>query len=261
MARLKASERSGPGLLLVLVALVVAGLVGAKYLGLSPGGTPSKKRPPAGTAENLKEPGSQEQLARILIYHSHTSENYQPGESHSRGKPGEIVSVGEELSRALEEKGIKTIHNKTIHDYPRYDEAFINAGATLNDVLRANQGIEMVLDVHRDGLPPGKPDGYTTADIGGQTAAKILIVVGDVANPYAAENIAFAEQVRETMNALYPGLARGVKVQHGNYNGNIHPNSVQVFVGDYRDNSLDEALISARLLADMLAQIVNEPAP
>ena len=258
----RTSQRAGgPGLLFVLVALLVVAVVGARFLGLMPGsqeGAPS--RPPSqpqAPPQARPQPGA---TPAVLIYHAHTTENYQPASTHERGKPGGVVEVGAELAAVLEQNGIRAIHDRTVHDYPNYSEAFVHALNTVNNLLRSNPDVMVVLDVHRDALADEYPDGYTTAEIDGQKVAKILLVVGDVANPYADQNLAFAEALRAKMNDLYPGLSRGIKVQHAALNGHVHPNAVTVFIGDYRDNTLEEAKAAARMLGHALARLFEEQA-
>ena len=45
------------------------------------------------------------------------------------------MEVGTELGRALEAKGIKTIHITEIHDYPKYSESYVNSLKSLRQVL------------------------------------------------------------------------------------------------------------------------------
>lgn len=256
----KSERMGGPGLLFVLVALLVVAVVGGRFLGLLPGQRDSTPpRPPGqqGQAPGAPRVGS---TPAVLIYHSHTTENYQPSQTHERGKPGGVAQVGDELSAVLEQRGVRAIHDRTVHDYPNYSEAFVHAVNTANQLLRENTDVAAVLDIHRDALPSDYPDGYTTAEIDGQKVARILLVVGDVSNPYADQNVAFAEALRAKMNDLFPGLSRGIKVQHAALNGHVHPNALLVFIGDYRDNTLDEAKIAARMLGEAIARLFEEQA-
>ncbi|HEY8498673.1 MAG TPA: hypothetical protein VIK90_05445, partial [Limnochordales bacterium] len=43
-------------------------------------------------------------------------------------------------------------------------------------------------------------------------------------------------------------------------NGHVHPNAVTVFIGDYRDNTLEEAKAAARMLGHALARLFEEQA-
>ena len=81
-----------------------------------------------------------------------------------------MVQVGRVFVQALL-KGIAAVHDQTIHDRPRYSEAFINSAKVIERALKENSQIQMVLDIHRDGLQD-KPDGYTTTEINGEKVAK-----------------------------------------------------------------------------------------
>ena len=48
----------------------------------------------------------------------------------------------------------------------------------IQSVLQEHSEIQMVLDIHRDGLQD-KPENYTRAEVGGEPVAKILFVIGD----------------------------------------------------------------------------------
>lgn len=258
MAKLRTPERrNGPGILFILVVLVVVAIVGAKFFGFTPNGL--KLPQGIGKSETGEQtPQDGQGVPKVLVYYSHTSENYQPAEPHAKGKAGQIVDVGTEMVRALEAQGILALHVTTAHDHPNYDEAFVHSLATVNEVLAANDGIEVVLDIHRDALPADKPDGYTTVEIDGKPVAKLLLVVGDLSNPLADQNLAFAELLRDKLNMVYPGIMRGIKVQHGDYNGKVHPNSVQVFIGEYHDNTAEEAKAAAKYLAEGVAALIKE---
>lgn len=268
-------HRNGPGLLFILIALVVVAAAGARYFDLY---TP--ERPTLGPRENVKKTGSPptesnsteenstegmniEEPAEpvtVLVYHAHTSENYSPHPSHAKNGKGDILQIGAEFCQAISEKGIKALHLKAGFDLPEYSQAFQKAGQAVERALNENTGVKAVIDIHRDGLPKSKGDGYTTAEVAGQKVAKILFVVGDVSNPNRQTNTAFAETVKARLNAMYPNVARGIKVQHRNLNGRLHPNTLTVYVGDYHDNNLEEAKRSARILAEVVAAVLMEKA-
>ncbi|MBE3583086.1 MAG: stage II sporulation protein P [Limnochordaceae bacterium] len=265
MAKAAGREARGPGLLFVLVVLVVVGVVVLRVTGVWP---PSARQQgqnlsslpqvnlPGGQGSSGGSAGGADSRPVVVIYHTHATENYQPAESHARGRAGDIVEVGAELARQLEARGIEAIHLQQLNDWPRYDEAYKSAAEVVKRTLQAHPNVAAVVDIHRDGLP-GKPKGYTTGMANGQPAAKILLVVGDLDNPELERNFAFAEQVRTGLNHLYPDLSRGLKTQHQDYNGKLHPNSLTVYIGDYTDNTLEEARRSAAALAEVLAQVVR----
>ncbi|BAS27690.1 stage II sporulation protein P [Limnochorda pilosa] len=197
-------------------------------------------------------------MPEVLVYHSHATENYAPKSAHAQGTPGDVTEVGRVLAEALNAAGIRTLHATQVHDYPDWEQSYANSRETVRQVLAANEAIKTVIDVHRDALPEVQGERYATVDIGGKPAARILFVVGDLSNANTEENLAFAEAVRAKMDQLYPGLSRGVKIQHDDYNGNLHPNALQVFIGEYRQSTLEEATRSAQLLADVVRSVLNE---
>ncbi|HAN95343.1 MAG TPA: hypothetical protein DCQ17_07195 [Firmicutes bacterium] len=87
--------------------------------------------------------------------------------------------------------------------------------------------------------------------------AKILFVVGDKDNDLLEENLRFAQKVSDALEQQYPGVTRGVRVFKSDYSGELHPNSIMVLIGDWRGNTLEEAVASARLLARVLEPFVE----
>jgi len=261
MARMARNEKNGPGLLFIVVTLIVVAVVGARFFGFMPGGGEEEPLPPQVRTEDPQPPAGEAEVEvdvtpKVLVFHSHASENYKPNDSHERGSFGDVVRVGEAFVAELASLGITAIHDKTIHDQPRYSEAFINSEKKATELLAANPSIEIVLDIHRDGLED-KPDDYTKARANGIDVAKILFVVGDKDNDHLQENIDFAQAISDAMEKEFPGVTRGVRVFKSDYSGELHPNSIMVLVGDWRGNTLDEAVASARLLARVVATFVK----
>jgi stage II sporulation protein P len=259
-------QKNGPGLLFILIALVVVAAAGAKYLGLyapeQPTLTPQRLATDIGMPVSTGQQAGTEyqEPVTVLVFHSHTSENYSPRSSHEKNGKGEILQVGAEFCQAISEKGIKAIHLKGTYDTPAYSEAFRRAGEAVAKTLAENPNIQAVIDLHRDGLPKNKDKDYTTAIVAGQRVGKILFVVGDVANPNQNSNMAFGEAAKARLEAMYGGVSRGIRVQHRNVNGNLHPNTLVSYLGDYHGNSLAEAKASARILADVVTAVLLEQA-
>ena len=208
-------QKNGPGLLFILVALVVVAAAGARYFGLYTPEQPTLA--PQWMATKIEEaPSAEEEISRrtqepvtVLVLHAHSSENYSPSPSHDKNGKGEILTVGAEFCQAISEKGIKAIHLKASFDVPKYSEAFKNAGEAVSKALAENPNIKAVIDIHRDGLPVQKDKDYTASSAAGHSVAKILFVVGDVANPNSSSNMAFAEAVKSRLDAMFAGVSRG----------------------------------------------------
>ncbi len=260
MARMRRTERNGPGLLFILVTLVVVAVVGARFLGFYPQSGEDDLGPPQQDAAHEEAPPEGpvvDPTPKVLVFHSHASENYHPNESHTTGQiPGDVVAVGKALVDKLSALGIAALHDTTIHDKPRYSEAFINSDRMVEAVLKEHPEIQIVLDIHRDGLQD-KPENYTRAEVQGMPVAKILFVVGDKDNTKVEENLQFAQSMSDALEAKYPGVSRGVRVFKSDYSGELHPNSVMVLVGDWRGNTLEEAIRSAELLAEIIVSLIK----
>lgn len=260
MARMGKNEKNGPGLLFIVVTLIVVAVVGARFFGFMPGGGEEEEPlPPVVRTEDPQPPQGDEEVdivPKVLVFHSHASENYKPKDSHERGAYGDIVRVGEAFVAELASLGVGAVHDKSLHDQPRYSEAFINSEKKANELLAANPTIEIVLDIHRDGLED-KPDDYTKARANGSDVAKILFVVGDKDNDHLEANIEFAQTISDAMEKEYPGVSHGVRVFKSDYSGELHPNSIMVLIGDWRGNTIDEAMASARILARVIATLLE----
>lgn len=216
----------------------------------------------------VKSPEPDSLTPRVLIYHTHTSEMYLGGNvavgtsqaahytfrTHSDPTITGVMEVGRHLANALNKLGIGTIHETKIHTLPTLDYAYANSEKTVREILTKLPSIGMVLDVHRDADVP-----EPVAQINGRNVAKLLLVVGTaetipLSHPNYQKNLAFARRLKEISDRLYPGLMRPIQIRKdARYNQHLHPNSVIIELGSV-ENTLEEALLSAELLAKILAQ-------
>ena len=106
----------------------------------------------------------------VLIYHTHTCESYTPSEKYNYTMTGNyrttdnnynMVKVGNELKKYLEQKGFTVIHNTTCHDYPAYSGSYDRSYTTIQDVINKNPKIGLVIDLHRDAVGDGSSYGPT----------------------------------------------------------------------------------------------------
>lgn len=221
---------------------------------------PAREQPPL-----PREWGSRPVMA---VYHTHNSETYhRPGmnpdrfnDYHIRNTTDTgIMRVGREFTRILQEQyGIPVLHSQRLHDGDGFLRSYINSLATITRILADNDQIEVVLDLHRDGV--AKADFTTT--INGQQTAQILIVVTTddygLPHPQWRRNLSFARFLHERMEAMYPGLSRGVKVVGtARYNLHVHPRALLLEIGNY-NHPEELALRSARLLADVFAKVMAD---
>lgn len=97
--------------------------------------------------------------------------------------------------------------------------------------------IQVTIDVHRDSMTTDSGVKYKpTATIGGRKAAQVMLIAGCDADggwgfPRWEENLRLALRVQESLETLYPGLARPLNFSNSKYNMNATPGSLLVEVG------------------------------
>lgn len=186
--------------------------------------------------------------AKILLYHTHASESFTPGDSAAQGAALSIVATGEELARMLEESyGLPVLHHCGVYDLPRR-YAYGKARPIIENIVAENPGIELIIDLHRDGVVRSK----TTATMENQELAKILLVHGR-RNPGSDKNLEFALSLQRELEAVALPLSRGILQQDFIYNQDLHPYAVLIEVGGH-ENCIDEAMHSLPYLAEAIAR-------
>ena len=150
---------------------------------------------------------------------------------------------------------IKTVHNKTLHDYPDWSHSYINSLKTAKALLNSYPEAKIIFDVHRDaGYTSKNP---TTAVINGKKAAKILLVVGGNHENYQ-QNLAFAQSLEDEGAKMYPDLIKGIHIaQSARYNQQIHPHDIIVEVGSDL-NTQEEANYAMECFADICAAVFKQ---
>jgi stage II sporulation protein P len=197
----------------------------------------------------------------ILIVHTHTTESYagapeeiysENGAYRSLDPRYNMIAVGEEIARVLEAGGIRVIHDKTIHDYPSYNDSYGNARKTIQKHLAEHPEICMVLDVHRDASDGVGGQLTTAGTVGGQKSTQLMLVAGtDTAGnffPGWQQNLALALKLTAQLEQTDPGLTRPVTLREHRFNMDLTPGSLIVEVGAAGDR-LEEALLAANAFA------------
>ena len=195
----------------------------------------------------------------VAIYHTHNAETYIPwqGQSKVEGQNGGVSMVGNEMVKVLAEEGINSVHDLTIHDYPNFPLSYIKSLPTATRLVQQNPSLKALLDVHRDAGLPFKE----TVKVGGEDSARIIIVIGNgqrgLPDPNWRENYAFAQEVGNRLQEMYPGVLKQVRLMEGRYNQHVFPHAILVEVGSDQ-NTLDEALVAGRCFARALAAVIKE---
>ncbi len=245
--------------------------------GLSYGGVYIKNS--TGLTVNIKEELSKDiafnieksDQPQVLIVHTHATECYMDqardfytsaDKSRTTDNSKNVTEIGEIIAKKLRSGGINVIHDRTQHDYPAYNSSYSRAAETIQEYLAKYPSIKIVVDVHRDSIAlTGNDKAKPTVVINGKKAAQVMLVVGSETGsvtgfPHWRENFRLALKYQQTMEVLYPGLARTMTFASRKYNMHLTTGSMLLEVGT-DSNSFEEACYSAELAGDSLLNLLN----
>lgn len=169
---------------------------------------------------------------QVLIMHTHTTESFMQTDenyytedfnSRSTNNNKNMVKIGGIIAKKLNDNGIKTLHDKTQHDYPEYTGSYNRAAKTINSYLKKYPSIKIVLDLHRDAISADGGKAKLVTEIGGKKAAQVMLVMGSQTgsikdHPKWKENLSLAVKLQQTIEAKYPTLARPLMLMSKKYN-------------------------------------------
>ena len=201
----------------------------------------------------------------VLIVHTHATESYLNREGYRESSHGRttdenynMVSVGDRVAEVLEAGGVKTLHDRTLHDYPNYNGSYHNCRLSIADYLQKYPTIRMVLDIHRDSVEnsAGEEMGFRV-QVGDKTAAKLMLVVGtdtNLSHPKWQENMALATMLYTQLERKTPGICRPIDLRKERFNQDMTDGSLLIEVGA-SGNTHEEALLAGELLADAILSL------
>ena len=219
--------------------------------------------------ELLKQPLNWDLRQRepaVLILHTHTTESYTKGEEiyeetsqyRTLEESYNMLSVGDEVARILEQAGIAVIHDRQLHDYPSYNGSYVHARKTLEELLEKYPSAELVLDLHRDALEKDGRQVRTVAGGGETPVAQLMFVVGTDAARKTHKNwegnLSLALKLQILLEKATPGIMRPVNLRQQRFNQDLHRHALLVEVGT-AGNSHSEALAAARKLAEAIVAL------
>lgn len=201
----------------------------------------------------------------VLIIHTHTTESYTGDYSASEDyrtldESQNMLSIGDEVARILENGGIIVIHDRELHDYPDYNGAYTETRAAIKAYLKEYPTIRVVLDLHRDAAQTTEGQLVTSATVGGQRSAQLMMVVGTDASgnhhPNWQENLSLALKLSVALEQENPGICRPISLRSQRFNLDLTEGSLLVEVGA-AGNTHEEAIIAANALAQALLTLVH----
>ena len=207
----------------------------------------------------------------VLIIHTHGTEAYSAEGSisysdnvnipRSNDTTKNVVAVGAEIARILNDKNIPTIHCTIMHDEKSYQNSYERAAQTIEKYLKEYPSIKYVLDIHRDSIIDDNNIKYRPlCYIDGIPTAQIMLVMGtDASTPKHTEwrtNLTLALKLTEMINNDTPGVMRRLSLRSSSYNQEYTAGSVLVEIGSC-GNTLSEAMNAAVLFAEEFSTLIN----
>ena len=204
------------------------------------------------------------EVPQILIYHTHSQETYA---DYLENPEADVIHLGEYLAKLLREKGYNVYHDESIYDYRNgkldRSAAYTYALDGITGLLQKYPSIEVVLDIHRDGVAEGT---RLVTEIGGGETAEIMFFNGTsmspegpieyLPNPNLKNNLAFSFQMQLLAAGKYPGLTRKIYLKGLRYNEHVRARSALIEVGA-QTNTYAEAKAAMVPFSDLLDQILT----
>lgn len=204
---------------------------------------------------------------QILVYHTHSQEAFADS---VEGQGMTIIQVGDYLTELLTDYGFNVIHCTQSFDVDEEgnldrSNAYVNALPAVQQILEDNPTIEVVLDIHRDGLPENVDKLVTT--INGKQMAKVMFfnglsrssATGEIDylyNRYRSENLALSFQAKLKAMEYYPDFTRKNYLDAYQYNLQVKDKAMLIEVGA-QNNTFEEARNAMEPLADILYMIFS----
>lgn len=210
--------------------------------------------------EKKKEP-------QILIYHTHAA-----SESFAGSKPGDmnegVLGVGDYLTEVLSDTyGYNVYHDRTAYDMinGKIDRslAYAKALPSISQILRDNPSIEVIIDLHRDGISGNT---HTVTNIGGKKTAKVMFFNGIsrsstgprkyLQNNNLTDNLSFSLQLKLKAMEMYPDFAKPIYIKGYRYNLHLAKRCLLIELGN-QNNTFEEAKNAMLPLADVLNSVLS----
>lgn len=200
-------------------------------------------------------------VPQILIYHTHSQETFI--DSEEGNIEDSIIGMGEVLAQELRDTyGYQVIHDTGVYDLIDgvldRSAAYDYARQSIQQVLADNPTIEVVIDLHRDGVEGQK---FVT-QIDGKPTSMVMFFNGIsrdsnaqplywLENPYIQQNLAFSLQMQLAAQRLYPGFTRNIYLKAERFNLHLRPRSLLIEAGTQL-NTVEEEKNAMLVLAELL---------
>lgn len=205
-------------------------------------------------------------VPQILIYHTHSQEAFVDSEEGNADDT--VVGIGEVLADELRSYGYNVIHHTGVYDLVEgvldRSAAYDYARASVTEILKEYPTIEVMIDLHRDGVDGEK---FVT-EIDGTPASMIMFFNGLsrdengnaltwLPNEYLTENLAFSLQLEVLAQAQYPGFTRKNYLDAERYNLHLRPRSLLIEAGTQL-NTVEEEKNAMAPLAKLIYEVLSQ---
>lgn len=204
---------------------------------------------------------------QILIFHTHgASESFV--DSKKGKEEDSIIGVGTELAKELSGKyGYQVIHDKTPYDRigGKIDrnKAYNNAYEGVSAILKKYPSIQVVIDLHRDGVGNRKKKVVT---IGGKKTAQVMFfnglsrnASGDITylkNKNLQGNLAFSLQLKMACMQHYDEFAKPIYLKSYRYNMHLRKRFTLIELGN-ENNTVAEEKNATIPLAKVIDEVLS----
>ena len=204
---------------------------------------------------------------QILIYHTHSQEGF--ADSVEGDTSTTVIGVGDYLVQLLQERyGYQVLHITDTFDIVdgQLDRsaAYNYAEPVISQALQEHPTIEVVIDLHRDGVDESK---HLVTEVNGKPAAQVMFFNGlsrtnqngeisYLPNPYIEDNLAFSFQLEYLAKQYYPEYTRCIYLKGYRYNLHLKPRSLLLEVGA-QTNTVEEAKNAMEPFADLLYKVLS----
>ncbi|MCI8508259.1 MAG: stage II sporulation protein P [Lachnospiraceae bacterium] len=221
------------------------------------------------SVEGIKNGGAEgNNEYKVLIYHTHGSESF--ADSREGVKEDTIIGVGSYLAEILrKEYGISVYHDETAYDMIDgvldRSKAYENAYVNVTKILQENPSIEVVIDLHRDGV---NEETHLVTEVNGKPTAKIMFLNGVsrsnmngeieyLKNPNKLTNLSFSFQMYLAGKEHYGDYIRKIYVRSLRYNLHLMPRAALIEAGA-QNNTVQEEKNAMEPLAAILDKVLSK---
>ncbi|MBR2707823.1 MAG: stage II sporulation protein P [Bacilli bacterium] len=213
------------------------------------------ENPKIDTSKVEKEP-------EVFIYNTHQGETYEgKGLEEYNITPG-VMMASYLLQKKLLENNVKAIvMEENLIDYMNINnmnhaKSYIASRTFLEEALKNNQNLKLIIDIHRDSLPKEK----STVIINNKPCAKILFVIGEEYDTYK-ENLNMTNIINEKIKEKYPNLTRGIITKGGAGNNGVYNqdlnNKITLMELGADKNTIEEVNNTIELISPIIGEYIN----